>query len=257
VGSVATLDGTGSSDPDGDPLSYSWRQLAGPPVEIVEPRSQKASVELRTPGRYVFELSVSDGPAFVSRDEVAVTATGAHAVFDPVLRAPRCALVSDSCDSVELILGRDQIGRVYGVGSEPNQPNTLRGSCADGSAGRFHADESLDRIKLSTLDGQSFAPGESVRIEATVWAWAGGPAADRLDLYYAADATRPSWKHVATLTPVAGGTQVLSASYRLPAGRLQAVRARFRYQGSPAPCGSGPFDDHDDLVFAVRSGPLP
>ena len=34
-----------------------------------------------------------------------------------------------------------------------------------------------------------------------------------------------------TLTPAVAGAQTLSATYALPAGALQAVRARFRYQG--------------------------
>jgi len=30
------------------------------------------------------------------------------------------------------------------------------------------------------------------------------------------------------------------------------VRARFRYQGTAAACGTGAYDDHDDLIFAVQ-----
>jgi leucyl aminopeptidase len=33
---------------------------------------------------------------------------------------------------------------------------------------------------------------------------------------------------------------------------VQAVRARFRYNGSVAACGTGSYNDHDDLVFAVQ-----
>ena len=69
-----------------------------------------------------------------------------------------------------------------------------------------------------------------------------------LDLYYAADANNPSWTFVATLSPAAGGSQTLSTSYTLPSGSLQAVRAVFRYQGSASSCGTGNYDDNDDLV---------
>jgi leucyl aminopeptidase len=138
-----------------------------------------------------------------------------------------------------------------GKGPEPNQPNTINDSCPDGTLGTYHADESNDRLAVSTLDGSALAPGKVVRIDATVWAWV-TPSADKLDLYYAADATNPVWTFVATLTPPGSGQRLLSATYTLPAGPVQAVRARFRYQGTPAACLAGGYDDHDDLVFAVN-----
>ena len=173
------------------------------------------------------------------------------AAYDAALKAPKCGTVGRSCDSgASLLLGRD------GKGPEPNQPNTVNTSCADGTSGTFHSDESSDRLKVSTTDGSLFAPGKTVRIDATVWAWT-TPSNDKLDLYYAADASSPSWTLVTTLSPTAGGAQTLSATYTLPTGALQAVRARFRYQGSAAACGAGGYDDHDDLVFAVTGATQP
>ena len=89
-----------------------------------------------------------------------------------------------------------------------------------------------------------------VRISATVWAWT-TPSADHLDLYYAANATSPTWTLLTTLTPTAAGAQTLTATYTLPAGTLQAVRAHFRYNGAVTSCSTGAYDDHDDLIFAV------
>ena len=173
------------------------------------------------------------------------------ASYDSALKAPKCASVGRSCDSgASLLLGRD------GKGPEPNQPNSIAGSCADGTSGTFHSDESNDRIKVSTSDGSDFAPGKTVRIDATVWAWS-TPSSDKLDLYYAANANSPSWTFLTTLTPTAGGAQTLSASYTLPSGSLQAVRAQFRYQGSASSCTSGGYNDRDDLVFAVSGGGAP
>ena len=81
------------------------------------------------------------------------------------------------------------------------------------------------------------------------------PARDRLDLYYAADATNPSWVYLTTLQPTVPGNQVLSTTYTLPAGgNLQAVRARLRFEGTVSPCtGISSFDDHDDLIFTTSS----
>jgi hypothetical protein len=170
-----------------------------------------------------------------------------NAVFDSAFRAPLCATVQVTCDSGTLLLGRGPLG------PEPNQPNTLSGSCPDGTAGIFHSDESNDRIQVSTMDGSLLATGKLVRVSATVWAW-GGYTADKLDLYSAADASNPVWTHRGTLSPTAAGSQVLTTTFVLPRGSLQAVRARFRYQGTAGPCGSGSYNDHDDLVFAVEGG---
>jgi trimeric autotransporter adhesin len=172
-----------------------------------------------------------------------------NAAFDATLQTPKCATVGSSCDSgATLLNGRDSLA----TGPEPNQPNTINDSCADGSSGSFHVDESNDRLKVTTLDGTDFAPGKTVRIDATAWVWS-TPSSDHLDLYYAADANSPAWTYITTVNPTASGAQTLSATYTLPSGPLQAIRARFRYQGSAAACGSGAYDDHDDLVFAVAS----
>ncbi len=167
------------------------------------------------------------------------------AAYDPQLRTPKCASVGAGCDSGPLLVGRGALG------PEPNQPNTIGGSCSDGAYGAFHSDESADRIKVLSADGSPLTAGRTARVEVTVWAWA-GYSSDKLDLYYAAGTTSPQWTLIGTLTPAVAGQQVLAATYTLPAGTLQAVRARFRYSGSAGPCGTGGYDDHDDLVFAVQ-----
>ena len=178
------------------------------------------------------------------------TAGGAQtAVYSSTLKAPQCATVGSSCDSgPSLLLGRDTMSG----GAEPNQPNTINNSCADGTSGTFHSDESNDRILVKSTGGGSMTHGTSVTVTATVWAWNTG-SADSLDLYFAANANSPTWVLIGTIVPSAGGAQALSATYTLPTGSLQAVRANFRYQGSAAACGTNSgFDDHDDLVFAVQ-----
>jgi len=172
------------------------------------------------------------------------------AVFDSTLKAPKCVNVASGCDSgPSLLLGRDTLSG----GSEPNQPNTINNSCADGTSGTFHSDESNDRLVVTTTDGSAFAAGKTVKVSATIWAYSGFTS-DHLDLYYAANANSPSWVLIGTITPTAAGAQTLSANYTLPSGSLQAVRAQFRYLGSATSCSTGAYDDHDDLIFAVGAG---
>lgn len=171
-------------------------------------------------------------------------ATGGTAVYDSALKAPKCATVGASCDSGTLLNGRAT------KGPESNAPNTINGTCADGTSGTYHSDESLDGLKVSTVDGSALAPGKSVRIDAKVWAYSTF-SSDRLDLYSAASASSPSWTFIGTLAPTAGGQQTLSTTFTLPSGTLQAIRGQFRYSGTAGTCTSGAYNDRDDLVFAV------
>ena len=236
--------------PAGITCSFDPASAAPPPNGAASSTLTVAASPAATPGNFSFSAQGTSG-GLTRRADLSLTVNPAAgggaqtAVFDPMMQAPRCAAVGSSCDSAMLLDGRD------GKGPEPNQPNTINGSCADGNLGVYHSDESNDRIKVSTLDGAPLTAGRAARIEATVWAWAGGPSSDKLDLYYAADATSPSWTYLATLTPTVGGAQTLATTYNLPVGARQAVRARFRYQGTITPCQPGGYDDHDDLVFAV------
>jgi len=170
------------------------------------------------------------------------------AVYNSALKAPECATVGTSCDSgPSLLLGRDHLSG----GAEPNQPNTINNSCADGTQGTFHSDESNDRIVVTSTSGGPLTHATTATVTATVWAWS-GYTSDSLDLYYAANANSPSWVFIKTIKPTKAGAQSLSATFTLPTGSLQAVRAQFRYLGRASSCTTGSYNDHDDLIFAVQ-----
>ena len=183
---------------------------------------------------------------------IALTVTSASAaqtaVYNSTLKAPECATASSSCDSgPSLLLGRDHMSG----GAEPNQPNTIKNSCADGTSGVFHSDESDDRLVVTSTSGGALTHATTAKVTATVWAYA-TYTSDALDLYYTANANSPSWTLIKTIVPAKAGAQSLSATFTLPTGSLQAVRAQFRYQGSASACTTGPYNDHDDLIFAVQ-----
>jgi len=60
-GTGAELNGAGSSDPDGDELTWRWRQVRGPEVALTAVDEAVASFLGCTPGIYQFELIVNDG----------------------------------------------------------------------------------------------------------------------------------------------------------------------------------------------------
>ncbi len=77
-GSVVTLDGSGSSDPNSDPLTYTWRitGAAGPPITLTSTTVPTVSFATADDGVYRFELTVSDGRE-TSTDTTTVTVTNA------------------------------------------------------------------------------------------------------------------------------------------------------------------------------------
>ena len=74
VGMTVQLDGSGSSDADGDELSYQWNQIAGPVVvSFSDAFAERPTITPSVAGEYHFTLVVSDGQAESAPDEVDVT----------------------------------------------------------------------------------------------------------------------------------------------------------------------------------------
>jgi PKD repeat protein len=77
LGVLVTLDGSGSSDPDFDPINYNWTQIAGPVTVLSDSTAVNPTFTPAELGVYTFELVVDDNDLFSAPDTVSVTAVNA------------------------------------------------------------------------------------------------------------------------------------------------------------------------------------
>jgi len=109
-GATVNLDGTGSSDPDSDPLTYSWTQIGGPAVTLTGADTAMPSFTAPTgPTTLVFDLEVCDGEPLCDTDTVAVTVDAPIPVFLGFTQPlPKTKLAkSSSAITVKFRLGDD------------------------------------------------------------------------------------------------------------------------------------------------------
>ena len=98
-GTLVTLDGTASTDADGDAITYAWSLIAVPAGSIAsldDPASAMPSFTADVPGDYVAELVVNDGTEDSAPDTVVVSTANTRPVADAGLdqTAPVGATVS-------------------------------------------------------------------------------------------------------------------------------------------------------------------
>ncbi|GAB4292328.1 MAG: hypothetical protein Kow0090_06200 [Myxococcota bacterium] len=87
VGSIATLNGSGSYDPDGHRLTYLWEQKSGNAVYLINPNTPNPSFFAAKEGEFTFKLTVSDGYATsdaTASSSVTVRATAGSSTIIPV-----------------------------------------------------------------------------------------------------------------------------------------------------------------------------
>ena len=209
-------------------------QVIGADEQLQSPtRGIRASRALRSDGSTV-ELRSSNGTS-----------------YDQILGIPKCSSVSASCDTGDLIIGRGS--------SEPNQPNTFLDSCPDGQDGDADG-EAVNKIIISSETGDLMTEGSDIIITAYINCWPGGYANDYVYFYYASG---NGWQFIEKIQCQAGGQQIMQTTCLLPPGE-HVVRVSIRYmeenfldedEGQTLTCGTGPFDDNDDVAFTVAAAP--
>ncbi|MFL5789597.1 MAG: PKD domain-containing protein, partial [Flavisolibacter sp.] len=100
---TVNLKGDGSSDPDNDPISYSWRKLSGP-NEYTFDNSKIADpvVTGLVAGKYLFELTVTDSFGYPAMDTMQVTVINPNPNILPVAKSGGNQIVNYPASSATL-----------------------------------------------------------------------------------------------------------------------------------------------------------
>jgi hypothetical protein len=176
------------------------------------------------------------------------------ASYDEILGIPKCMELGASCDTGDLIIGRGK--------TEPNQPNTFLDSCRDGQDGDADG-EAVNKIIISSETGGLMTEGSDIVITAYINCWAGGYTNDYVYFYYARAESSNGWQFIEKIQCQAGGQQIMQTTYS-PSPGEHVVRVSIRYmeenyleedEGQNLTCGTGPFDDNDDVAFTVAAAP--
>jgi len=157
---VVTLDGSGSHDADGDLLSYTWTQRAGPDVTLSDEHTVSPAFLATKSGSYLFRLVVHDGSQASLPAEVTVI----------IRNVPPAA---DAGEDFEMIVGGTAV--LDGIGSaDPNEdpvsfswaqslgiPVTLEG--VNNQTATFVPEaQGIYGFQLVTSDGQLDSPPDEV-----------------------------------------------------------------------------------------------
>jgi hypothetical protein len=133
---LITLDGSGSRDPENDPINYQWVQVAGPAVSIAGATTPRAAFTAAEGQNYSFRLTVTDDKGASSTDRVEVTVSRAPQVRilrfqgqPQQIRAGETAVLNWQVENAETV-SIDGIGNVDPRGGStnvaPNETTTYR-----------------------------------------------------------------------------------------------------------------------------------
>ena len=171
VGDVVQLDGTGSTDGDGDALTYAWTLNARPAnsaATLQGATTATPALNIDKPGTYAAQLIVSDGKSASAPDTVAISTINSTPVAS--ISAPS-TVKWGSTVTLDGTASSDRDGDALGFDwSLLSRPNGSDASLtdADATSSKFTADKpGVYLTQLVVNDGQANSEPASATITAT------------------------------------------------------------------------------------------
>ena len=119
-----TLDGSGSFDPDGDPITFQWSQIAGQAVSIAGMSAAKATFPAGEGQNYSFRLTVKDDRGAQAIARVTVTTTTAPPVqITRFLATPQTIRAGQTSVIAWQVLNADEV-TIAGIGRVDSKGGT-------------------------------------------------------------------------------------------------------------------------------------
>lgn len=168
--SKADLNGSQSSDPEGQPLSFSWTKISGPAdFKIVSPNSSTTEINTLVEGAYTFRLRVTDSKGLFSEDDIIVKVNPA-ANGAPVAKAGTDITIILPVSTVNLDGSKssDPEGQIssyeWTVVSGPNQPNIAAASSSTTQVTGLAEGSYIFRLKVTDNKGLFSEDDVTVRV---------------------------------------------------------------------------------------------
>lgn len=171
---VIVLDGSGSADPDGNLVGYSWRMVSGPSTtSIANPNSPQTTVTNLVAGTYIFELTVTDDKGAFTKDSVQVKAVIAENKL-PIANAGADHTITVSGNNSVIVLdgsgSRDPDGILaifnWRMLSGPNNPSIVNPNTAQTTVTNLVAGTYL--FELTVTDDRGASAKDTVQVKIVV-----------------------------------------------------------------------------------------
>ena len=249
--SLAQLDGSGSSDPDGDALSFAWMlvsQPVGSTAALRDPNAIDASLIPDLPGDYVIDLVVSDGLDSSTPDSVTITATDQAPIADA---GPDQSVQPGTAVNLDGSASSDPDGQPLSFSWRfTAQPSGSTASLvgADTATPSFTADVAGIYIAELTVSDGAFDSTDTVAVRAISPSSNNAPALDPIGNQTVALGTTLALTLTAS-DPDGDDLGFSATPLPLPAGAsLESASGVFLYRPQPSELGT------NTITFAVSDG---